>query len=78
MDATGDSHTKQSKLEKDRYHMISHMWNLKQGTNETTKQKQTHRLGCQGGVGWTGSWGLVDVAITFRMNKQEFLSWRSG
>ena len=28
------------------------------------------------GVGWTGSLGLVDETITFKMNKQEFPSWR--
>ena len=35
---------------------ITYMWNLKYGTNESTKQKQTHRhgeqtCGCQGGGG---------------------------
>ena len=47
---------------------IPYMWNLKYGTNLPIKQKQTHRHGeltrdCQEGegVGWTGSFGLVDA-----------------
>ena len=52
--------------QKDKYHDITYMWNLKHGTKETTKQKQTHRhreqtCGCQEGVGreWDGMgvWG---------------------
>ena len=56
-----------SQKEKDKYQMISHMWNLKYGTtNISTKQKQTHRRrdktgGCQGGRCWgrdgVGGWG---------------------
>ena len=36
MDTTRDSHTKQSKLERERQipHDIAYMWNLKHGTNE--------------------------------------------
>ena len=44
------------------------MWNLKYGTDETTtEQNHTHGQGEQtcscgeGGVGWTGSAGLVDA-----------------
>ena len=33
----------QSKLERDRYHMMSHMWNLKYEMNISMKQKQTHK-----------------------------------
>ena len=40
--------------EKDRYHMISHIWNLKYGTNEPIYKTETYRhreqtCGCQGG-----------------------------
>ena len=40
-----------------------------------TEKKQTRGLGEQllgvgEGVGWTGSLGLVDVTIIFRMDKQ--------
>uniref|UniRef100_A0A8D1VNC0 DUF1725 domain-containing protein n=1 Tax=Sus scrofa TaxID=9823 RepID=A0A8D1VNC0_PIG len=49
-----------SQEKKDKYHMISHIWNLKYGENE---QKQTHghrkqTPGCQGereGVRWMGT-----------------------
>ena len=34
MDGPRDYHTKWSKSEKDNYHMISHVWNLKYDTNE--------------------------------------------
>ena len=42
-----------SQKEKDKYHMISHIWNLMYGTNESFHRKETHRLGeqtcgCQG------------------------------
>ena len=34
-----------SQKEKDKYHMLSLMWNLKGNyTNKFTKQKETHRL----------------------------------
>ena len=32
-----------SKSEKDKYHMITRMWNLKNKINAQTKQKHTHR-----------------------------------
>ena len=40
--------------EKDRYHMISHIWNLKYGTNEPIYKTETYRHrewtgSCQGG-----------------------------
>ena len=40
--------------EKDKYHMISHIWNLIYGTNEPFHRKEPHGLGeqtcgCQGG-----------------------------
>ena len=34
MDGPRDYHTKWSKSDKDKYYMISHMWNLKNGTTE--------------------------------------------
>ena len=56
------------------------MWNLKYDKNELiTKQKQTHRdrkqtCSCQGkgrvGEDWTGSLGLADTTIIYRMDKQ--------
>ena len=55
--------------EKDKYHMISHIWNLIYDANEPFHRKETHGLGeqicgCQGedeGVGWTGSLELIDA-----------------
>ena len=41
MDATRDYHTKWNKSERDRYHMISHMQNLKYGTNEPIYKTET-------------------------------------
>ena len=43
-----------SQKEKDKYHMISHIWNLKYNTNELMYEIETHRhteysCGCQGG-----------------------------
>ena len=57
MDGPRDCHTEWSKSEKEKYHNIPYMWNLKRNdTNEIafTKQKETHRLrewtyGCQEG-----------------------------
>ena len=60
-----------SQKEKDQYHMISHMWNLKHDTNEITyetetdSQTQRETCGCQGGEevkkGRMGSLGLTDA-----------------
>ena len=56
-----------SQKEKDKYHDIAYVWNLKYDTNEITKQKQTHRHraqtgGCRAGrEGWSGSLGLADA-----------------
>ena len=60
-----------SHKEKDEYHMPSHIWNLKHGTNEpiykTEIDSQTWRadLWLPGGrrerVGWPGNLGLVDA-----------------
>ena len=47
MNATRYSHTKWSQKEKDKYHMISHMWNLIYGINEPIYRKETHGLGEQ-------------------------------
>ena len=33
-----------SQKEKDKYHMISHIWNLIHGTNEPFHRKEIHRL----------------------------------
>ena len=48
-----------SQKEKDNYHMISNVWNLIYGTNESFHRKETHGLGeqicgCLGGVGESG------------------------
>ena len=43
VDRIGDYHTKWSKPErKDKYHMISHIWNLKYNTNELVYEIETH------------------------------------
>ena len=34
-----------SQKEKDKYHMISHIWNLIDGTNEPFHRKENHGLG---------------------------------
>ena len=49
--------------DKDKYHTISYMWNLKYGTNDLLSKKQTcgWPRGMGEAVGWTGSLGLVDV-----------------
>ena len=36
-----DYHTKWSKSGKDKYHMITHMWNLKNDTNELIYKTET-------------------------------------
>ena len=49
-----------SQTEKDKYHMISHIWNIIHGTKETFHRQENHGLkektcGCQGGgsgIGW--------------------------
>ena len=65
MDATRDYRTKWS--QKDKYHDITYMWNLKYDTNEPTYETETEscaqrtdeRLsGGKGlGEGWVGGWG---------------------
>ena len=45
--------------EKDKYHMVSHIWNLIFGTNETFHRKENHghgenTRGCQRGEGGSG------------------------
>ena len=59
------------------------MWNAKYGTNEPMYKietdSQTQRIDLwlprgRGGVGWTGSLGLMMQTITFKMDKQEFPS----
>ena len=60
--------SEESQKEKDKYQMISLICgtsNMAQ-MNLPTEKKQTHRhrgqiYGCPGGVGWTGSLGLVDA-----------------
>ena len=61
-----------SQTEKDKYHVISHMWDLKYGTNEPVYRTETDSdmenrtvvakpegEGVEGG--WTGSLGLIDA-----------------
>ena len=60
-----------SQKEKDKYHMVSHMWNVKCVLNDPTYKTETdHRhgeqtCGCQRsgaeGVGWTGNVGMVNA-----------------
>ena len=53
--------------QKDKYHDIIYMWNLKYDTNEPTyeTEKETYRLVVAKGMGveegWTGSLGLADA-----------------
>ena len=66
MDGVRDGHTKRSKMEKDKYHMISLiMWNLKYDTNEliykTEADPETQKLnlwfkGERGGRDKLGVW----------------------
>ena len=49
--------------EKDKYHVISHIWNQIYGTNKTFHRKETNGLGkqtysCQRRGAWTGSLSL--------------------
>ena len=52
-----------SQKEKDKYYMISHIWNIIYGTNEPFQRKENHGLGeqtcgCQGeGRGSGMDWG---------------------
>ena len=46
--------SEESQKEKDKYHVITYIWNLIYGTNETFQRKETHGLGeqtsgCRGG-----------------------------
>ena len=57
-----------SQKEKDKYHMISHIWNLMYCTNESFHRKETHVLGeqtcgCQrrGGGSGNGNLGIIDA-----------------
>jgi len=58
-----------SQKEKDKYQMISHIWNLTNGTNESFHSKENDGHGEQTvianaegeGVGWTGNLGLMDA-----------------
>ena len=58
-----------SQKEKDKYHVISYIWNLIYGTNEPFHRKENHghenRLVVakrEGeGVGWTGNLGLIEA-----------------
>ena len=70
MDATRDTSEIRRK-KKDKYHMISHMWNLEYGTNGLIYKTKTDH-GCREqtgdcqrdwgeGKGWTRSLGLVDA-----------------
>ena len=64
-----------SQKDKDKYHMISQIWNLIYGTNEPFPRKETHRLreqtcGCQGGVsGMDWELGVNKCNIAFGMDK---------
>ena len=71
MDGPRDDHTKRSKSERHKYHMITtYIWNVKYDTNEfiyKTERDSQHReqtCSCQGGGdgrGWFGSLGLTDA-----------------
>ena len=63
-----------SQKKKDKYHMISHIWNLIYGTNESFHRQENHGLGeltfiCQWEGGWIENLGLIDaIIIAFGMN----------
>ena len=68
-----------SQKEKDKYHMISSIWNLTYGTNEPFHRKENHRLGeqtcgCPGGRGreWEGwgAWGYQMQTIALGTDLQ--------
>ena len=58
-----------SQKEKDKYHMVSYIWNLIYGTKEPFHRKENHRhenrlmvAKWEGkGVGWTGNFKLIDA-----------------
>ena len=73
MDGTRDSHIKWNKSERERQipYDISYMWNLKHGTNEPVKQKQTNRhreqiCGC-------GVWGRRGMDWEFGVSRWKLL-----
>ena len=50
--------------QKDKYYMISHIWNIIHSTKEASHRKENHgeqTCGCLGGGGGTGSLGLIDA-----------------
>ena len=54
--------------QKEKYHMISHIWNLIYGTSEPFHKKETHRVGEQtyGCQRWRGSgreWDGLGVGL---------------
>ena len=68
-----------SQKEKDKYHMISHIWNLIYGTNEPFHRKEMHGLGkktcgCQGEGGWSG----LDWELWVNRCKLLLLEWISN
>ena len=80
MDGPRDYHTKRSKSEKDKYHMISlicgiYYYSMTQ-MNLSMKQKQTHRhrgqtCGCQGG----GEWGRMGWEFGISRCKPLYIGW---
>ena len=50
-----------SQKEKDKYHVISHIWNLIYGTNELFHRKETYRLGEQTCGCWQGKWDGLGI-----------------
>ena len=72
-----DDHTKWSKSERDKYHMLSLTWNLKYDTGELIYETETdsqreQTCGCQEGGGvrvWVCGWQMQ--TIIHRMDKQK-------
>ena len=58
--------------EKDKYHMISHIWNLIYGTNEPFNRKETHGLGEQ--IVVAGGRGGRGMAWESRVNRYKLLN----
>ena len=74
MDEPRDYHTEWSQTEKDNYHVISYMWNLKkwyewtylQNRNSHRRRKQTY--GYQGGRDKLGDWDWPIHTIIYKID----------
>ena len=86
MDRPRDYQTKSSKSDKDNYHDIIYMWNLKNSTNELISkteidsQMQKINLSLPKGKRWRrdklGVWDSPIHAVTYKTEKQAFTKQR--